>query len=145
MNEPSSAPDTELQTSVLTCMDHRLNPLSILGLEPQQAHVIRNAGGYATEDVIRSICLSQQLVGTNRIVVLHHTDCAASAKSAEGYRALVKAQTGVSPAWDVEPIGDPRERVKAAMEQLRASPLLSTTNLEGYVYDVDDGSLTPVE
>ena len=144
MNE-SSPSASELLTSVLTCMDHRLDPMSILGLEPHQAHVVRNAGGYVTEDAIRSICLSQQLVGTNRIMVLHHTDCAASAKSAEGYRALVEAGTGVSPAWDVEPIGDPRERVKAAMEQLRASPLVITTYLEGYVYDVDDGSLTPVK
>ena len=125
-------------------MDHRLDPLAILGLEPREAHVIRNAGGYVTDDAIRSICLSQQLVGTNRIVVLHHTDCAASAKSAEGYRELVEAGTGVSPAWDVEPVGDPRERVLAAIEQLRASPLLDTSRLEGFVYDVDDGTLTPV-
>ena len=144
MNE-SSPSASELLTSVLTCMDHRLHPLAILGLEPGEAHVVRNAGGYVTDDAIRSICLSQQLVGTNRILVLHHTDCAASAKSAEGYRALVEANTGISPAWGVEPIGDPRERVLAAMEQLRASPLLDAANLEGYVYNVDDGSLTPVE
>ena len=87
-----------LSTSVLPCMDHRLHPLAILGLEPGEAHVVRNAGGYVTDDAIRSICLSQQLVGTNRILVLHHTDCAASAKSAEGYRALVEANTGISPA-----------------------------------------------
>lgn len=134
-----------LQTSVLACMDHRLDPLAILQLEPGETHVVRNAGGYVTDDAIRSICLSQQLVGTSRIVVLHHTDCAASAHSAEGYRQLVEAGTGVSPTWDVEPVGDPRERVLAAMEQLRASPLLDTAKLEGYVYDVDDGSLTPVE
>lgn len=145
MSKPSSAPDNELHTSVLTCMDHRLDPLAILGVEPQQAHVIRNAGGYVTEDAIRSICLSQQLVGTKQIVVLHHTECAASAKSAEGYRALVEASTGVSPAWDVEPIGDPRKRVLAAMEQLKASPLLDTANLAGFVYDVGDGSLNPVQ
>ena len=107
--------------------------------------MIRNAGGYVTEDAIRSICLSQQLVGTNRIVVLHHTDCAASARTAEGYRELVEAGTGVSPAWDVEPVGDPRERVLAAMAQLRESPLLDASRMEGYVYDVDDGSLSPVE
>lgn len=140
MSSPSG-----LQTSVLTCMDHRLDPLAILGINPHEAHVVRNAGGYVTEDAIRSICLSQQLVGTSRIVVLHHTDCAASAHSAEGYRALVEAGTGVSPAWDVEPIGDPRERVLAAMAQLQASPLLDTANLEGCVYDVEDGILTPVE
>lgn len=140
MSEPS-----ELQTSVLSCMDHRLDPLAILGVNPHEAHVVRNAGGYVTDDVIRSICLSQQLVSTSRIVVLHHTDCAASDHSAEGYRALVEAGTGVSPTWDVEPVSDPRERVLAAMAQLRASPLLDTANLEGYVYDVDDGSLTPVE
>ena len=126
-------------------MDHRLDPLAILGLESREAHVVRNAGGYVTDDAIRSICLSQQLVGSHRIVVLHHTDCAASAKSAEGYRALVEANTGISPTWGVEPIGDPRERVVAAMEQLRASPLLNTANLEGFVYDVDDGTLTPIE
>ncbi len=126
-------------------MDHRLDPVAILGMSPHEAHVVRNAGGYVTEDAIRSICLSQQLVGTNRIVVLHHTDCAASTHSAEGYRQLVEAGTGVSPTWNVEPVRDPRERVLAAMEQLRASPLLDTANLEGYVYDVEDGSLTPVE
>ncbi len=106
--------------------------------------MVRNAGGYVTDDAIRSICLSQQLVGTNRIVVLHHTGCAASAHSAEGFRALVEAGTGFSPTWDVEPVGDPRERVLAAMAQLRASLLLDTANLEGYVYHVEDGSLTTV-
>ena len=126
-------------------MDHRLDPLAILGIDPHEAHVVRNAGGYVTDDVIRSICLSQQLVGTSRIVVLHHTDCAASANSAEGYRALVEAGTGVSPTWEVEPVGDPRQRVLAAMGQLRASPLLDTANLEGCVYDVDNGALSPVE
>lgn len=136
---------SELRTSVLACMDHRLDPVAILGISPHEAHVVRNAGGYVTEDAIRSICLSQQLVGTNRIVVLHHTDCAASTHSAEGYRQLVEAGTGVSPTWNVEPVRDPRERVLAAMEQLRTSPLLDTANLEGYVYDVDDGSLTPVQ
>lgn len=134
-----------LNTSVLTCMDHRLDPLTILGLESREAHVIRNAGGYVTDDVIRSICLSQQLVGTNRIVVLHHTDCAASAKTAEGYRAVVEANTGVSPSWDIEPVVDPHERVLAAIAQLQASPLLNVSRIEGFVYDVDDGSLTPVE
>jgi carbonic anhydrase len=126
-------------------MDHRLDPLAILGIDPHEAHVLRNAGGYVTEDAIRSICLSQQLVGTSRIVVLHHTDCAASAHSAEGYRGLVEAGTGISPTWDVEPVGDPRQRVLAAMAQLQASPLLDTSRLEGYVYDVDNGALTPVE
>ena len=126
-------------------MDHRLDPLAILGLESREAHVVRNAGGYVTDDAIRSICLSQQLAGTDRIMLLHHTDCAASAKTAEGYRAVVEAGTGVSPSWDVEPVADPRQRVLAAMEQLRASPLLDTSGLEGYVYDVDDGSLTPVQ
>lgn len=140
MSEPS-----ELLTSVLTCMDHRLAPLAILQLEPEQAHVVRNAGGYVTDDAIRSICLSQQLAGTRRVVVLHHTGCRASERTAEGYRAMVESGTGVSPNWDVEPVGDPRERVLAAIEQLRASPLLDTSRLEGFVYDVDDGSLTPVE
>ncbi|MCY3911462.1 MAG: carbonic anhydrase [bacterium] len=144
MNEPSPSA-TQLLTSVLTCMDHRLDPLSILGLEPQQAHVVRNAGGYVTEDAIRSICLSQQLVGTNQILVLHHTDCAASARDAEGYRALVEAGTGVSPAWEVVPVADPHQRVQIAMDMLKASPLLDTARLQGYVYDVDDGSLTPVD
>ena len=139
MSEPS-----EVLTSVLTCMDHRLAPLAILQLEPEQAHVVRNAGGYVTEDAIRSICLSQQLAGTRRVVVLHHTDCRASEKTAEGYRALVEANTGVSPTWDVEPVGDARERVLAAMEHLRSSPLVDSSRLEGFVYDVDDGSLTPV-
>lgn len=141
----SSASTPEISASVLTCMDHRLDPLVILGLESREVHVVRNAGGYVTDDAIRSICLSQQLVGTDRIIVLHHTDCAASAKSAEGYRAFVEANTGISPTWNVVPIADPHERVVAALAQLRASPLLDSANLEGYVYDVDDGSLTPVE
>ena len=144
MNE-SSPNASELVTSVLTCMDHRLDPLSILGLEPHQAHVVRNAGGYVTDDAIRSICLSQQLVGTSRILVLHHTDCAASAKSAEGYRALVEAGTGVLPNWEVVPVADPHQRVQIALDMLKASPLLDTTQLQGYVYDVDNGSLTPVD
>ncbi|WP_419923694.1 beta-class carbonic anhydrase [Candidatus Poriferisocius sp.] len=140
MSEPS-----ELLTSVLTCMDHRLDPLPILGLEPREAHVVRNAGGYLTDDAIRSLCLSQQLAGTRRVVVLHHTDCRASEKTAEDYRAMVETGTGVSPNWDVVPVGNPLQRARIAMEQLKASPLVDTTRLEGYIYDVNDGSLTPVE
>ncbi len=140
-----SSPEAGLRASVLTCMDHRLDPLAILGLEQREAHVVRNAGGYVTGDAIRSLCLSQQLAGAIRIVVVHHTDCRASEQTAERYRALVEASTGVSPSWDVEPVPDPHQRVKAAMEQLSASPLLDTSRLEGYIYDVDDGSLTPVE
>ncbi len=142
MSPPTT--DPAFATAVLTCMDHRLDPHAILGIEPGQAHVTRNAGGYVTDDVVRSICLSQQLAGTSRIVVMHHTDCKASAKSAEDYRALVEASTGVSPAWDVVPVVDPHQRVRAALEQLRASPLLDTTQLEGFVYDVADGTVTPV-
>ena len=141
----NAAHSSGIQAAVLTCMDHRLDPPAILGLAARQLHVVRNAGGYVTDDAIRSLCLSQTLVGTSRIVVVHHTDCAASKDTAEGYRAMVEASTGVSPTWDVDPVGDPRERVLAAMEQLRASPLLDTSLLEGFVYDVEDASLTPVE
>ena len=126
-------------------MDHRVDPLAILGLNYGEAHVVRNAGGYVTEDTVRSLCLSQQIAGTRRVVVVHHTDCRASEKTAEGFRAMVESGTGVSPTWDVVTVGDPIQRVQTAMEQLKASPLVDTTRLEGYVYDVDDGSLTPVE
>lgn len=144
MNQPAST-SIGFMTSVLTCMDHRLDPPSILGISPHEAHVVRNAGGYVTDDAIRSLCLSQQLTGSRRLVVLHHTDCRASEKTAEGYRAMVEANTGVSPNWDVAPVADPHQRVQAAMDELRASALLETSLLEGHVYDVDDGSLTPVQ
>ncbi|WP_420638835.1 beta-class carbonic anhydrase [Candidatus Poriferisocius sp.] len=143
MSQPATPP-VELDTSVLTCMDHRIDPVAILGLAEGQAHVFRNAGGYVTEDAIRSLCLSQQLADTERILVMHHTNCKASEDTAEGYRALVEAGTGTSPTWDVQPVIDPYERVRAALGQLRQSTLVNTARLEGYVYDVDDGSLTPV-
>ena len=123
-------------------MDQRLDPVVILGISRHEAQVIRNAGGYATDDAIRSLCLSQQLAGTRRIVVLHHSDCRASQFADQELRAKVEAGTGVRPTWSIQPVLDPHQRLREAMDSLDASPLLSTSDMAGYVYDHATGELT---
>lgn len=140
MNQPD-AMAMEPDTAVLTCMDQRLDPVVILGISRHEAQVIRNAGGHATDDAIRSLCLSQQLAGTRRIVVLHHSDCRASEFADQELRAKVEAGTGVRPTWSTRPVLDPHQRLREAMESLDASPLLSTSDMAGYVYDHATGEL----
>ena len=132
--------------AVLACMDTRIEPLSALGLQPGDAKILRNAGARVTDDVIRSLAVVIANLGVNRVAVIVHTDCAMDKLSTETLRERVSA---VAPGdigdWDPLAVEDQLGALRADLDRLRASPLLpDDLVVAGFVYDVDDGSLTPV-
>ncbi len=134
------------RTAVLTCMDSRYTAQGVTGLEPGDAHVIRNAGGRATDDALRSLILSASLLGTRRCVVIHHTDCGIFDTGNEYLRDRVAEVTGVAPEIDFLPFSDLEASVREDVEILRASPYFPPDyEVLGFVYDVRTGRLTPVD
>lgn len=132
--------------AVLTCMDARLQPEAFLGLASGDAHVIRNAGGRVSEDAIRSLVISQQLLGTREIVVIHHTDCGMKTFTNEVFRAQLRDDLGIETELDFLPFTDLEESVREDVAKLRESPLiLPETIITGAVYDVANGNLITVE
>lgn len=134
------------QVAVVTCMDARLHPSRFLGLDLGDAHVIRNAGGRASEDAIRSLVISQRLLGTREIVVIHHTDCGMLTFTNEQLAAQVQRDLGVDVSGrDFLPFSDVEQSVRDDVAALRASPLIpSDVPISGAVYDVRSGELRPV-
>lgn len=131
---------------VLTCMDARLHPASFLGLELGDAHVIRNAGGRASDDAIRSLTISQQLLGTNEVVVIHHTDCGMVTFSNEDLRKKLKQDLNAD-AEDIDflPFKDLEQSVRDDVATIKNSPLLlKDIEVTGFIYDVKTGKLLPV-
>jgi carbonic anhydrase len=132
--------------AVLACMDARLDPYRLLGLERGDAHVIRNAGGMATDDAIRSLAISQHKLGTEEIVVIHHTDCGMLTFSDPDWRAELHAETGAAPPWDAEYPAGLDAGVREAIAALRASPFLAHGDrIRGFVYEVETGTLREVD
>ena len=132
--------------AVVACMDARLDVPRILGLQAGEAHVIRNAGGVITDDVIRSLCLSQRLLGTREVVLVHHTGCGLQVLDEQRFLAELEAETGVTPAWPLEAFADPYEDVIESMRRLHSSPFLPCRDhIRGFVYDVADGKLHEAE
>ena len=133
------------QVAVLACMDARLDPAQVLGLTEGDAHVIRNAGGVASEDAIRSLTISQRLLGTRSIVVVHHTDCGMETFSDDQLKATIVAETGQRPAFAFEAFPDARADVIQTIRRIRTSPFIPhTDDVRGFVYDVRTGSLEEV-
>jgi carbonic anhydrase len=134
------------QVAVLTCMDARLHPEKFLGLEVGDAHVIRNAGGRASDDAIRSLVISEQLLGTNEVVVIHHTDCGMLTFTNEDLAARCRQNLGVDVAdVDFLPFGDLEQSVIDDVKMLRSSPLIpDDVTISGAVYDVRTGELKPI-
>jgi len=131
--------------AVVACMDARLNPYGLLGLTEGDAHVIRNAGGGVTEDVIRSLSISQRLLGTQEIVLIHHTDCGMLTFSDDDFRTGIEGETGIRPPWAAEAFSDPEADVRQSIARIKASPFIPIRdNVRGFVYDVHDGSLREV-
>lgn len=131
--------------AVVACMDARLDVTAALGLRNGEAHVIRNAGGVITDDVIRSLCLSQRALGTREILLVHHTQCGVQGLDEERLRAELATEVGEAPAWSFESFDDPYDDVRRSIERLRTSPfLLHTDAIAGFVYDVNDGLLHEV-
>ena len=132
--------------AVLTCMDARLLPSRFLGLEEGDAHVIRNAGGRASDDAIRSLAISQQLLGTNEVVVIHHTDCGMLTFSNEDLRKKLKQELNADAEHiDFLPFKDLEQSVREDVATIKNSPLLlKNIEVSGFIYDVKSGKLLPV-
>jgi carbonic anhydrase len=131
--------------AVVACMDARLHINDILGLEVGDAHVIRNAGGAVTDDAIRSLLISQRLLGTREIILIHHTDCGMLTFTDDGVKAQVQAETGIRPAFALEAFPDLDEDVRQSIARIRASPLIPhRDSVRGFVYDVQTGLLREV-
>ena len=135
------------KVAIVTCMDSRLHVAQALGLALGDAHILRNAGGRVTEDMIRSLVISQQQLGTREIVVLHHTDCGAQTFKNDDYTAYLNKELGVNVSnQDFLPFTDVEESVREDMALLRQSPLIpADVEISGAVYDVDTGRMTVVE
>jgi carbonic anhydrase len=131
--------------AVVACMDARLNVYSILGLAEGEAHVIRNAGGVVTDDEIRSLAISQRLLGTTEIILIHHTDCGMLTFTDDGFKAAIENETGIKPPWAAEAFSDLDEDVRQSIRRIKASPFIPhTESVRGFVFDVATGRLNEV-
>jgi carbonic anhydrase len=132
-------------TVVVACMDARLNPYGLLGLQEGDAHVIRNAGGVVTEDVIRSLTISQRLLGTREIILVHHTDCGMVTFKDDDLKAQIEADTGIRPSFALEAFADAAKDVRQSIARIQASPFVPHKDqVRGFVYDVKSGRLEEV-
>jgi carbonic anhydrase len=131
--------------AVVACMDARLDLHKILGLAEGDAHVIRNAGGAVTDDAIRSLAISQRLLGTREIVLIHHTDCGMLTFHDDDIKKKIETETGIRPAFSFEAFGDLDDDVKQSIARIKASPFIpDKSSVRGFVYDVRTGRLEEV-
>ena len=131
--------------AVVACMDARLDVYRILGLNEGEAHVIRNAGGVVTDDEIRSLAISQRLLGTTEIILIHHTDCGMLTFTDDEFKRDIQEETGIKPEWAAESFGDLDEDVRQSITRIQNSPFVTkTTSLRGFVFDVATGLLREV-
>ena len=132
--------------AVVACMDARLNVYAILGLADGEAHVIRNAGGVVTDDEIRSLAISQRLLGTKEIILIHHTDCGMLTFTDDVFKREIQDEVGIKPDWAAESFTDLDEDVRQSMARIAASPfVVHKDSLRGFVFDVATGSLREVK
>jgi carbonic anhydrase len=132
--------------AIVACMDARLNPHALLGLEEGDAHVIRNAGGVITDDEIRSLAISQRLLGTEEIMLIHHTDCGMLTFTDDELRRQIQDEIGVKPAWAAEAFDDLEEDVRQSIARIESSPFIPRKDkIRGFVYEVETGRVREVE
>jgi carbonic anhydrase len=132
--------------AIVACMDARLNPYGLLGLQEGDAHVIRNAGGVVTDDEIRSLAISQRLLGTEEIILIHHTDCGMLTFTDDEFKRSVQDDTGIKPEWAAEAFPDLDEDVRQSIARIKASPFIPRKDsVRGFVYDVHTGRLDEVD
>jgi carbonic anhydrase len=133
------------KVAVVACMDARVNPFGILGLQEGDAHVIRNAGGVVTDDEIRSLAISQRLLGTEEIILIHHTDCGMLTFSDDEFKRSVQDDVGIKPPWAAEAFSDLDEDVRQSIARIKASPFIPRKeSVRGFVYEVETGRLREV-
>ena len=133
------------KVAVLACMDARLDPARVLGLEEGDAHVIRNAGGVVTDDALRSLAISQNLLGTEEIVLIHHTDCGMLTFNDDDFADKLESETGSRPRWHAHAFHDLEQDVRESIQRIREDPFVPRTDsLRGFVYEVETGRLREV-
>jgi carbonic anhydrase len=131
--------------AIVACMDARLHVYGLLGIEEGDAHVIRNAGGVITEDEIRSLAISQRLLGTEEIILIHHTDCGMLTFTDDEFKASIQAETGIKPPWAAEAFSDVDADVRQSLARIQSSPFIPLRdNVRGFVYEVETGVLREV-
>jgi carbonic anhydrase len=131
--------------AVVACMDARLIVSKVLGLDEGDAHIIRNAGGVVTDDEIRSLAISQRLLGTREIILIHHTDCGMLTFKDDEFRHQIEQETGVRPEWAAEAFSDLDDDVRQNIARIRASPFIpNKDSIRGFVYEVETGRLREV-
>ena len=134
------------KVAVVACMDARLIPSRVLGLEEGEAHIIRNAGGVVTDDEIRSLSISQRLLGTEEIILIHHTDCGMLTFTDDEFKRSVQDDTGIKPEWAAEAFSDLDEDVRQSIARIQASPFIpNKDSVRGFVYEVETGKLREVD
>ena len=132
--------------AVVACMDARLNVYAILGLADGEAHVIRNAGGVVTADEIRSLAISQRLLGTREIILIHHSDCGMLTFTDDDFKRQIQEETGIKPSWAAEAFGDLEQDVRQSIRRIQSSPFIPHTDaVRGFVFDVATGRLNEVK
>jgi carbonic anhydrase len=140
-----SSPQPSLHVAILTCMDARVRVFELFGLIQGEAHVLRNAGGVVTDDVIRSLALSQRKLGTREVMIVQHTNCGLSLVTEDDFKDELEEATGLRPTWSVEAFRDVEDSVRRSMQRVRRSDFLpNAENVRGFVYDVKTGELTEV-
>ena len=131
--------------AVVACMDARLNVYGILGLKEGETHVIRNAGGVVTDDEVRSLAISQRLLGTTEIILIHHTDCGMLTFTDDGFKRAIQDETGIKPEWAAEAFTNLDEDVRQSIARIKASPFIPhKDSVRGFVFDVATGKLNEV-
>jgi carbonic anhydrase len=143
-DEDMRAAERPTHVAVVACMDARLDPQAILGLASGDAHVIRNAGGVVSDDVIRSLAISQRLLGTTEIMLVHHTDCGMLTFRDDDVKDQIAADTGIRPPFALEAFPDLDDDVRQSVARIHASPFIPTKNVRGFVYEVESGRLREV-
>ena len=131
--------------AVVACMDARINVYGVLGLGEGEAHVIRNAGGVITDDEVRSLAISQRLLGTSEIILIHHTDCGRLTFTDDAFKSSIQDETGIKPQWSAEAFNDPDTDVRQSIARIKANPFVPhKDSIRGFVFDVATGKLNEV-
>jgi carbonic anhydrase len=135
-----------LHLAIVACMDSRMDIFQMLGLSHGDAHIIRNAGGVVTDDVVRSLVVSQRLLKTKEIILIHHTDCGLQKISEDGFKDEIEKECGTRPHWLTEAFSNPFDAVRESMNRLRKNPfVIYKDHIRGFVYDVETGALNEVD
>ncbi|APU13859.1 MULTISPECIES: beta-class carbonic anhydrase [Actinoalloteichus] len=133
-----------LKLTVVACMDSRLDVFEMLGLRLGDAHIIRNAGGVITDDMIRSVVISQRMLGTEEIILIHHTDCGMLTFTDDELKSEILAETGIKPEWAAEAFDDLDGDVRQSIKRIQTNPFIEHKNVRGFVFDVETGALREV-